>query len=91
MTLNSDDRKRLKQLSHHLKPVVRIGQHGLGPGVIAETDAQLAHHELIKIHIAQGEREQRRAMAESLARACDAVLIHAVGKNFVLFRPRQTP
>ncbi len=87
--LDARQKKTLKQQAHHLKPVVRIGQKGLTDSVAAETDAALARHELIKVHIAAGEREWRQATAEQLATACEAHLVHHIGKVFVLYRPKE--
>ena len=90
MALEARQKKTLKKAAHHLKPVVRIGQHGLTDGVRAETDLCLNTHELIKIHIHEGKREVRRAMAEELARACNAEVVHGIGKVFILYRRRKT-
>ncbi len=90
-TLDASQKKQLKQQAHHLKPVVRIGQKGLTDAVIAETDAALEHHELIKVHVAAGDRELRRDVAERLAQATRAHLVHQIGKVFVLYRERTDP
>ncbi|MDQ6961264.1 MAG: ribosome assembly RNA-binding protein YhbY [Mariprofundaceae bacterium] len=86
--MDKQQKRALKKASHHLKPVVRIGQHGLSEGVINETKLSLNVHELIKVHIHDGQREDRIAMGEALAKACDAELVHQIGKNFVFFRKR---
>ncbi len=89
MPLSAQQKKNLKIRAHHLKPVVRIGHQGLTQGVIDETVACLDRHELIKIHIHEGKREERQAMAEKLARSTGAELIHQIGKVFILYRQRQ--
>ena len=89
MTLDSKQRKELKKAAHHLKPVIRIGQHGLTDGVTAETNLCLDTHELIKVHVHQGEREKRADMVAELAAATGAEVVHQIGKVFVLYRKRQ--
>jgi RNA-binding protein len=89
MALDAGERKALKRAAHHLKPVVRIGQYGLTDGVKAETDLCLDTHELIKVHIHEGKRDARAAMAAELAQACGAEVIHSIGKVFVLYRKRK--
>jgi len=84
--LDKQKKRALKKEAHHLKPVVRIGQHGLSEGVVNETKQCLDIHQLIKIHIHEGKREDRVTMGEALAEACDAELVHRIGKNFILFR-----
>jgi len=87
--LDSKRRKQLKQAAHHLKPVVRIGQKGMTENLIAETDACLEQHELIKVHVAAGDRQARTATAEKLANTTHAELVHQIGKVFVLYRARK--
>jgi len=89
MVLDSSQKKALKKAAHHLKPVVRIGQHGLTDGVKAETDLCLNTHELIKVHIHEGKRGERAAMIAALAKACDAEVVHQIGKVFILYRKRR--
>ncbi len=89
MALEAHQKKTLKKAAHHLKPVVRIGQHGVTDGVKAETDLCLNTHELIKVHVHEGKREKRAAMAMELAHACKAEIVHQIGKVFVLYRKRK--
>ena len=51
MNLTTKQKQYLKGLAHNLKPVVMLGQHGLTEGVLAEIDAALNHHELIKVKV----------------------------------------
>ncbi|RMH61935.1 MAG: ribosome assembly RNA-binding protein YhbY [Zetaproteobacteria bacterium] len=89
MSLTSAQRKALKQRAHHLKPVIRLGQKGLTDAVVTETDQALAHHELIKVHIAHDDRHTRAALAEQLAQACDADLVSQIGKVSILYRAHE--
>jgi len=86
--LSAKQRRAIKAAAHHLNPVIRIGQRGVSEAVALETDRALRDHETIKVHIADDDRNARRAMAESLARACDAALIGTIGKIAILHRPR---
>lgn len=87
--LDAKRKKELKQAAHHLKPVVRIGQRGFTENLICETDACLVRHELIKVHVAAGDRQVRSDMAERLADATHADFVHQIGKVFVLYRQRR--
>jgi len=87
MPINSKQRKTLKTKAHHLKPVIRIGQHGVSEGVIAETDIALHTHELIKVQIQQGEREERQAAIDTLCQKTKSELVHNIGKVFIVYRP----
>jgi len=89
MPINNKQRKILKAKAHHLKPVIRIGQHGISEGVIAETDIALNTHELIKVQVQQGERDDRQSAIETLCQSTQAELVHHIGKVFILYRPSQ--
>jgi len=86
MSINSKQRKALKAKAHHLKPVIRIGQHGVSEGVVTETNIALDTHELIKVQIQQGDRDERHAAIEALCQQTEAELIHSIGKVFVIYR-----
>ncbi|MDZ7668966.1 MAG: ribosome assembly RNA-binding protein YhbY [Gammaproteobacteria bacterium] len=90
-TPDRDTRRQLKRIAHHLDPVVLVGDHGVSAALIAETQRALADHELIKVRIHAADREARRAMAQSLAEACDASVIQSIGKVTVLFRKNPEP
>ncbi|MDP3560374.1 MAG: ribosome assembly RNA-binding protein YhbY [Legionellaceae bacterium] len=81
-------KKALKAQAHHLNPVILIGSKGLSPTVIAETDSALETHELIKIKIADTDRENRKSIAIQLCEATSAECIQSIGKIFVLYRLR---
>lgn len=88
MSISKQQRKTLKSKAHHLKPVIRIGQNGVSEGVIAETNIALDTHELIKVQVQQGERDERHKAVETLCQQTQAELIHAIGKVFVIYRQK---
>ncbi|MEL0028955.1 MAG: YhbY family RNA-binding protein, partial [Perlucidibaca sp.] len=47
VSLSTAEKKRLRQIGHHLNPVVLLGASGLTEAVLAEIDARLEDHELI--------------------------------------------
>jgi RNA-binding protein len=84
--LTSHDRKQLRQIAHHLDPVVIVGDHGVSDALIAETDRALTDHELIKVKVQNTDREARATAAEALASACNAEIVQSIGKIRVLYR-----
>ena len=87
LTLTARERARLKARAHHLEPIVRVGQAGLSDAFIAEVDRALADHELIKVRIDGGGRDQRRAVADEVCARTQAARVQSVGKVVVIFRP----
>lgn len=88
MSLTTKQRKALKETAHHLKAVIRVGQKGLSDNLLEETSRALDTHELIKVHIAQDDREIRHQYAEKLALRCEAELVGRIGKVCILYRKR---
>jgi RNA-binding protein len=87
-TITEAERRALKRLAHHLEVVVRTGSAGLTDAVIAEAGRALAHHELMKVRVLAGEREDRDAMIRQLCETLGAALVQRVGHVATLYRPR---
>ena len=87
MQLTEKQRRHLRGLAHPLKPVILIGNAGVSPGVIAETDRALRDHELIKVRLPGLERTERDAALAELARLTDSAMVTRIGHVAVLYRP----
>jgi RNA-binding protein len=79
-------RKRLKKIAHHLHPVVIVGEGGVSDAVVAETERALDDHELIKVKLNAGDRDDRRSLGDGLATSCRAEVVQRIGKVLVLYR-----
>lgn len=89
--LTGKQKRFLRSLGHSLKPVIQIGKKELEEGLIAETDAALAHHELIKVKLLESCLLGRNEAAEELAEACGAEVAQVLGRTFLLYRPAEEP
>ncbi len=90
MELTGRQRSYLKGKAHDLKPVVQVGQGGVSEAVVKQVAQALLQHELIKVRLSRP--EDKKAMAEELARATDAVLCGLVGHTVILYkRHPETP
>lgn len=78
--------KYLRSLAHALKPVVRLGQHGLTDAVTKELDGALSHHELVKVKLSASERDARIAQLEAICTAVNAISVQQIGHTATLFR-----
>jgi len=79
------------RLAHALKPVIRLGNAGLTPAVLAETARALGDHELIKVKAPGGDREARDELFAALARSTGSALVKRIGNVAVLYRPAPQP
>ena len=84
--MDSRQRKALRQIAHHLQPVVIIGDAGVSDAVVAETNRALDDHELIKVKVNALDRGDRGELIEALVTACQAEAVQRIGKVVVLFR-----
>ncbi len=85
--LSTAQRKIHRAEAHHLDPVVMIGNDGLTPAVIKETDMALNAHGLIKIRVLGDDRQQREDIYQTIADQLGAAPIQHIGKLLVLWRP----
>jgi len=87
MDLSEHQKKHLRGLGHKLKPLVMVGEAGLSDSVLAEFEATLDHHELIKVRVRVGDREVRDAIIAQLCAKGSANLIQRIGNVALLYRP----
>ena len=83
----SKELRQLRAQAHSLKPVVTVAGKGLAPSVFEELDRALNDHELIKVKVAVGDREQRESVIGELCTQSDAYLVQRVGNIATLLRP----
>ena len=63
-----------------------IGQSGLTEAVLSEIDMALSHHELIKVKVNAGDREERDAAIQSIVERTSSELINRIGNTAAFFR-----
>ncbi len=84
--MDSSLKQMLKARAHHLRPVVLLGNKGLTPAVIEETNIALTAHELIKVKINGAEKADRQVIAAELCDALNASLVQLIGSTAILYR-----
>jgi len=87
MELTGKQRRFLRACGHHLQPVVQVGKEGVTEGVLGALDHALLDHELVKVRVLETSPEDRRAVAQLLARGCTAQVAGEVGRTVLLYRP----
>jgi RNA-binding protein len=84
--LTSKDKRRLRQVAHHLQPVVTVAEKGVTDGLLDETRRALTDHEIIKAKVNVMDRETRRELGEMLAAQSGSEIVQVIGKVWVLYR-----
>lgn len=84
--LTNADIKYLKGIGHQLNPIVIIGGNGVTPAIIEEIERALFDHELIKVKIPAGSKDEREAVVNELAEATGAVTVTSIGRMCLLLK-----
>jgi RNA-binding protein len=91
LNLTPGQRRFLRAQAHALSPVVLIGDAGLTTGVMKEIERSLESHELLKVKVAGGDREQREDMLAEICSTLEAAPVQHIGKTLVIYRPAKKP
>ena len=86
MPLSSQQVRKLRGNAHALKVIVTVGNNGLTENVVTEIDNALEQHELLKIRVNAGDRDERDAMIEIILDKTGAELIQRIGHVAALYR-----
>ena len=84
--LSSKEKRRLRQVAHHLQPVVIVAEKGVTEGLLDETRRALTDHEIIKAKVNVADRDARRELGELLATQSGSEIVQVIGKVWVLYR-----
>lgn len=89
--LTGNQKRYLRGLAHHRKPVVTVGANGVTEPVLAEIDQALAHHELLKIKLPAVDASGKTAVLEQVCAATGAEWVQTIGRTGVVYRPAAEP
>ena len=85
--LTSSQSRFLRGQAHDLRALLQIGAKGPTPSFLAELDAVLEQHELVKVKIGAEDREARDTMIGEIAEKSGAAVVQRIGHVAVLYRP----
>jgi RNA-binding protein len=80
------DKRALRAMGHHLRPIVQVGQQGITPAVVEATEEALAAHELVKVKILEGCPLGRFEAGRLLAEETRAELVQVLGRTCLLYK-----
>jgi RNA-binding protein len=86
MAISPSQRRYLRSLAHDLHPVILLGAKGATDAVVKELDLALSHHELVKVKLSGGDKEDREAQIDKLIEGTGAESVQQIGHIVVLFR-----
>jgi RNA-binding protein len=89
VVLNKKQIKHLKSLSHDLKVIIWIGQHGLTDNVLDEIHTALEHHELLKLKVRAGDRDMRDEIINAILDKTQSTMIQKIGNVVSVFKQKE--
>lgn len=84
--LTSKQRAYLRGLANKLDPILHAGKGGVSDAMNKQADDALTARELIKGRVLETAPADPRAVAEEIAAAVNAEVVHVIGRTFVLYR-----
>ncbi len=90
MALTERQKKHLRRLGHDLHPIVLVGQRGMNTGVVEELKLALDHHELVKLRVRAGSREDRDAIFVELASQSGSEFVFRIGNVGLFYKKNRT-
>jgi len=86
MALSPSQRRYLRSLAHDLHPVILLGAKGATEAVVKELDLALSHHELVKVKLSGGDKDERQEQIDFLTQGTRSESVQQIGHIVVLFR-----
>src|ERR1700743_1052721 len=86
MALSPAQRRYLRSLAHDLSPVILLGAKGATDAVLKELDLALSHHELVKVKLSVGNKDESKEQIVSLSQGTGAESVQQIDHVVVLFR-----
>jgi RNA-binding protein len=87
--LTSKQRAYLRGMANTLDPILHAGKGGISDALLKQADDALEAREIIKGKVLETAPGTARELAEEIAAAVNAQVVHVVGRTFVLFRPKK--
>jgi RNA-binding protein len=84
--LTGKQKRYLRGLGHHLKPLLMLGRDGITDNVISAANAVLDAHELIKVKVGNGCLMERREASDAIAERTGSEVVQVLGNTFLIFR-----
>lgn len=88
--LKGAQRKYLRSLAHHLKPLVIIGTKGVTEQLVGSVNLALQDHELIKVKFGEF-KEAKKEISGQIAQATKSHLVGIIGNIAILYRQQPDP
>ena len=84
--LTGIQRKYLRGLAHHLRPLVIVGAKGVTGQLVGSVDLALKDHELIKVKFGEF-KDSKKELSEEIAARTKSEQVGMIGNVAIFYRP----
>lgn len=84
--LTGKQKRHLRSLAHHLKPIFQVGKGSTNDHLIRHIEEALEVRELIKVSVLNNCLDDPKLIGEELAERSGAELAQVIGKTIVLYK-----
>lgn len=84
--LNPKQRAFLRKMAQTMSPIFQVGKNGLSDNQIEQIQNALEARELIKITLLNTIPDEKHTIAEELAKATGADIVHLIGNKLTLYK-----
>jgi RNA-binding protein len=91
MDLSNQQKKQFRAIGHKLKPVVTVAGKGLSENVVKELERAISDHELIKVKLVVGERENKKTVLAEINRLTGGIIVQEIGNIALVYRKANKP
>jgi len=85
--LDGRQRRHLRALGHHQKPVVHVGKEAVTPGIVGAIDQALTQHELVKVRVSADATAPLSEVGGEIATQTRSALAQTIGRTLLFYRP----
>ena len=89
--LSGKQKKHLRKIAHHLRPIVTLTKLDFTENALKETIRAMSDHELIKVKIEDPDKLKRHAIGSKISKLTNSNLIQTIGKCVVLYKASPEP
>lgn len=79
-------RRQLRALAHHIKPIIQVGQAGVTPRLGEQLDTALYDHELVKVKLVPTCDSPIEDVAQSLAEMTKSACVQQIGRTLLFYK-----
>lgn len=91
MALSGKQKNYLRGIAHSRNPIVTIGAKGLTDAVMNEVELALDQHELVKIKLPGGGKQEKASLLALITAKSNAEPVQLIGRVGVIYRQNDDP